>query len=239
MANQFDEADHSWFNAEEYKLQHRLDVAGWAEMLKVRVALKEQYQNHPDRKSNIREREQFWAEYCKSVAISNFFKKKHDPKGPAPPSRSSLLVEVTSELLSSEQRERIIGWWMGMSGYRALLVNPWANYDDLKKQFDQWLRKLGKEFESPFKRRGRPGTNIGVTKLHLSSWADHSVLAVFDLDFHSEVFAMKKLSRSTLHKMIGPESPNAVEWAKRARHLVQQAVSGREFVIAKARSEAK
>ena len=149
-------------------------------------------------------------------------------------------MEVTSELLLPDRRERTIGVFMGLSGYRALLVNPWADYEDLKKRFDQWLRELRQEFGSPFKRRGRPGTNLGVTKLHLSSWAYHSILAVFDLDFYTEVFAKKPLSRSALHEKIRPTAQeDPAEWAKTARHLVKQVVDGREFLRVQAQHGAK
>jgi hypothetical protein len=239
MAKQLNDTDYSWFNANEYELQHRLDFTDWALMLTVRVALKDEYRSQLASSSlEAQARKQFWDDYSKSVSISEYLTRKQKEKLPLP-WRAPPLAEVTRDMLIPERRKWTITWMIAMSGCRVLLINPWTNYEDLKKRFDQWLRELGQEFGSPFKRRGRRGANIGVTKLHLRSWANHSILAVFDLDFHSEVFSKKPLSRSTLHQMINPKSRNAAEWAKRARRLVQQAVSGREFVIAKARSEAK
>jgi hypothetical protein len=238
MANQLNDADYSWFDAKEYQLQHRLDIAGWAEMLKMRVDSKKQYQNHVDSKSDIRERKQFWNEYCKSVSINGFLNNRKGPAAQRPP-----LTEITRELRQSspEQLQRIVLWRFAMRGYRALLVNPWAKDEDLKKQFDQWLRKLRKEFRSPFKRRGRPAANVGVTEHHLGSWAFHSILAVFDLDFHSEVFAKKPLSRSALHKMIRPTNTqdDPAEWAKRARQLLKRVIDGQEFLAVQSQSGAE
>jgi hypothetical protein len=236
MATQSDDPDYSWFNSEEYELQHSFDVTDWAVMLNARVTPKNEYQGQLAGLS-AGVRKQLWDQYCKSVSIRDYLTKKQKEEVPLP-WRVPPLHDVTDEILFPERRERIVTWLIAISGCHVLLVNPWTGHEHLKKQFDKWLRDLRQKFGSPFKRRGRRGANIGVTTLHLRSWADHRVLAVFDLDFHSEVFGKKPLSRSTLHKMTNPRSPNAAEWAKRARQLVQQAVTGLEFLIAQARSEA-
>jgi hypothetical protein len=239
MVKQLDDADYSWFNADEYELQHRLDFTDWALMLTVRVALKDEYRRLASSSLDARARKQFWDKYSKSVSIKGYLTNKQTEQIPLP-WQPPPLAELTYDILIPERRKRIITFLIALSGCRVLMINPRANYEDLKKQFDQWLRKLGKDFGSPFKRRGRKGANLGVTKLHLSSWANHSILAVFDLDFHSEVFAKKPLSRSALHNMIRPTSQDdPAEWAKTARHLVKQVVDGREFLNVQAQSEAK
>jgi hypothetical protein len=205
-------------------------------MLKLRVTLKEQYQPSG---LDERDRKRFWDEYCKSVSLKEYLKNKRKGKIPRLEWRPPPLVEVTREMMNPQDRERIVTWMVAMSGCRMLQINPWSNYEFLKERFDQWLRGLGKEFEPPFKRRGRPGANIRVTKLHLNSWANHSILAIFDFDFYREVLGKRPLSRSDLHKKIQPRSPNAAEWAKNARGLVQEVLNGLEFLIAQAQSGAE
>jgi hypothetical protein len=230
-----DEQNYPWFNQGEYGLQRCLGATDWALMLQIRVSLRERYQSEVASRLDKAGRKQFWEVYCKSVSLRKYLKQKQEGTTPALPWAAPAFAEVTSELLIPQHRERIITWMVAMSGCRVLQINPWASYDTLKKRFDQWLRELRKEFQPPFKRRGRPGANIQVTKLHFQSWADHSILGVFDLDFHSEVFGKRPLSRSALHKIINPNSPDAIEWAKRARKLVQQAVDGLEYLIVEAR----
>jgi hypothetical protein len=232
------EPDYSWFNREEYELQRHLDFADWAVLLEMRLSLRKEYQTQLASNLDHRARKQFWDDYCKSVSIKKYLEKKQEEIS-ALPWRGPPLVEVTGAMLSPERRDRVITWMIAMAGYRVLLINPWSNYESLKKEFDRWLRKLGQEFRPPFRRRGPPGANIEVTKLHLKSWVNHGILAVFDLDFCSEVFATRPLSRSALHKRIDPKSPNAAEWAKRARHLVQQAVDGLEYLTVQARNGGK
>jgi hypothetical protein len=234
MSPQTDQPEYAWFNREEYELQRCLAFKDWALMLRIRLDFKKTYQKQPASIFQSRERKQFWGDYCKSVSLKEYLKKKQDGVS-ALPSREPPLLDVTAEMLTPEQSQQVITWMIAFGGSRVLLINPWANHGLLKKEFDRWLRDLGQQFPSPFKRRGRPGANIEVTKLHLESWVSHSILAVFDLDFYSEVFSRRPLSRSALHKIIDPKSPNAVEWAKRARHLVQQAINGLEFLTVEAR----
>jgi hypothetical protein len=229
MPPQTDKPDYSWFNRDEYELQRCLAFEDWSRMLHIRLDFKKKLASISEK----RERKQFWDDYCKSVSLKEYLKKKQEGVS-ALPSREPPLVEVTAEMLTPEQSQRLITWTIAFAGSRVLLINPWANHELLKEEFDRWLRHLGQQFPSPFKRRGRPGTNIAVTELHLKSWVDHSILAVFDFDFYSEVFSRRPLSRSALHKIIDPESPNAVEWAKRARKLVQQAINGLEFLTVQA-----
>jgi hypothetical protein len=205
-------------------------------MLKLRVTLKEQYQP-----SGLDEqgRKQFWDQYCKYVSLPLYLIIKRSAKTLGLGWRPPPLVEVTREMMNPRDREQIVTWMVAMSGCRMLQINPWSNSELLKERFDQWLCGLRKEFDPPFKRRGRPGANIRVTKLHLNSWANHSILAVFDLDFHSKVFGKRPLSRSDLHEKINPVSSNAAEWAKNARVLVQRAVKGLEFLIVQAQSGAE
>jgi hypothetical protein len=235
MPTQTDEADYSWFNREEYELQRCLASEDWALMLKIRLDFKKKYQGQLTSIFDKRERKQFWDDYCKSVSLKEYLKKKQEGVS-ALPSRVPPLQEVTAEMLTPSGSQLVITEMIVWQGTRALLINPWASHGLLKKEFDRWLRHLKQQFPSPFKRRGRPGANIGVTKLHLKSWANHSILAVFDLDFYSEVLSRRPLSRSALHKIIDPESPNAVEWAKRARRLVRQVIDGLEFLTVEARS---
>jgi len=188
-------------------------------MLNSRVTLKEQYQSSS---LDERGRKQFWDGYYKSVSLKEYLKNKRNGKIPRLEWRPPPLVEVTREMMNPQHRDRIVTWMIAMSGCRMLQVNPWSDYELLKKKFDQWLRGLRKEFEPPFKLRGRPAANIRVTKLHLHNLANHSILAVFDLDFHSKVFGKRRLSRSDLHKKIKPVNPDVAEWAKNARGLVQR-----------------
>jgi hypothetical protein len=142
-------------------------------------------------------------------------------------------------MLLPERWDRILTWTIAMSGCRLLQINPWASQEVLKKRFEQLLLKLGRAYKPPFKRRGRRAANLEVTPLDLDRWVNHSILAVFDLDFYSEVFAKRRLSRSDLCKKVDPKTSDAVEWAKTARQLLQEVVDGLEFLIAQAQPGAE
>jgi hypothetical protein len=233
---QLKKSDCSWFERDAYEAQRQFALDDWATMLTLRVGARDNYQTHPI--IDTEQKKQFWDQYSKFVSPKWSREKKPLGLFPALPWRGPALVDATHDTLGPE-REKIVTWQVAMSGCRVLLVNPWASDDFLKEQFEKWLRQFRAEFHVPFKRRGRRGTNLGVTKLHFDTWANHSILAVFDLDFYAEVVRKRPLSMVDLYSLIGPTSKDAEEWAKEARKYLHAAVGGLEFLVVQAQSGAK
>jgi hypothetical protein len=226
-------SDYQWFQREDYAPQREfIELVDWAWMLGVRLVLSDIDLNlmPPERK------ETFWHEFQQRVCPRIYLERKRRGELPPRPLASPAVRDVTHEILGpgAEKIANALAF-----GQRVLLIDPWASDESLERDFGQCLRQQRTEMHFPFRRPGRPSPKIGIKPRYFSRWADHSILAVYDLKFYGEVFQKTPLKGAALHEAIGPDSEDPEEWAKKARRLLKQAIDGFPFLIAQARSGGK
>jgi len=241
-SSKFNASDYPWFKREDYAPQREfIELTDWAWMLGVRLVLSDVDLTvmPPERK------ETFWHDFQHRVCPKTYLEKKR--RGEIPP-RSFVphpaVRDVTYEIQGPgvKKIENALEF-----GRRLLLIDPWASDESLKTHFDQYLRLLRNEVPVPFKRSGRPGSNSGITPLYFNRWAEHSILAVFDLNFYTRIFRKPRLTREALYESIiapvnegdGDSTTDPEEWGKKAKRLLKEAIDGIPFLVVQAGSGAK
>lgn len=212
----------SWFNVADVRYQLQRDPRLWFSALRIRETSKVLHSNAIT--DNPKE---FWNDYwnCTSIKAINEF----DSETTACP-----LEEISLNSLKNNHAA-IAEWDMEVGGKSLLLIDLDCSDIQIRKHFESWLIEKRKHHPLPIARRGKPTTNVELTKDHIGSWQSHRILQVYDLDFWCEVMEKDKITHTDLAHLVAPDLKyeNAKEWGIEARKKLREALSSLELLAEK------
>ncbi len=248
MAAKWTNIPPNWFDAANYEATRTLDARGWAIMLWVRQEYQEQLKILREKVANFagararlrtRAKQALWDTFFKDARLSN---ADLGPGIDLPSGLNLPRVTALDDFTDGVTRDptildQIIEFQVGSLGHRLLAIDPTTPDTTLKRAFEKWLTKLRESRPSPIQRRGPRSINSEISPSILAGWANHQVLAVHDLDFHTDLFEAPKLSYDALFSLLGPSvnsaNPgNAEEWGRSARAAAKKALAATDALIA-------
>ena len=213
----------SWFNLADYEYVHSLDALGWYRALAIREEYAEFFDWSARREFGL-DQQPFWDEFRQETSPKNLTGEPPDLLEPQA-ERVAALEEIPANIFTDPEKAHAFAYSeLGVADKKAISIDLTAPDTLLLASFRSWLRGVRDEHPLSLKRRGVSGRspNIEVTNDHFDSWAEHQILACFDLDFWSKIFGHKRLPHRVICNLLKPDLPpetDPLEWGRYAREV--------------------
>ena len=229
-----------WFNSADTRYQLQRDPRLWFSAFHIRENFRRTYSITKSDDSKIMgsivdikeddapfNPEEFWNNYWNGISIEAI--NEFDSEATTCP-----LEEVSLNSLKNNHAA-IAEWDMEVGGKSLLLIDLDCSDIQIRKFFESWLIEKRKHHSLPIARRGKPTTNVELTKDHIGSWQSHRILQVYDLDFWCEVMEKDKFTHTDLTHLAAPDLKydDAKEWGIEARKKLREALKSLELLAEK------
>lgn len=254
-----------WFRVSEYAYTKDLDAAEWFRALSIRRRYDSLHRESQQREDTLHpdvlaefpfDRECFWKNFREVTspdALENSEAKALEDRDEQisaeshgtdshRPEHIKPIEEISEDTLrDNEKVQALADYDLNVEGKVLLVVDRETPDPALIEAFKAWLISDRVQHPLPVSRRGRKALNVQITNEHLSRWRKYQVLAVFDLDFWTQIFGLPRISHSNLCGFVAPkredlqnkkEDPQSKkdmtdpkEWGREASKALREALS--------------
>jgi hypothetical protein len=216
--------DPKWFKRANYAAyMNSLDHLGWYRALEVRRSFRG---NLEWEETQAPQPDALWDRFLEDIDPVHFSELK----------RSAPIEELSAESLAGRRGRALAYWNLVIPARGVTAIDLQADDNVLREAFESWLAAERQRTPLPIERRGRPAQNVEVTEHHLARWRQYQVLAVFDLDFWSEVFGKTEVTHAELAGLLEPDLlADPKEWGREARKALNEALACVDMLAYQAR----